>query len=108
MHLRRRRGTNEEEQDAVRVTAEEEGGEDIKEEEKVQVSTRELQAKIQIQIQIQDPFKEEKVTVQVSGSEDAAVPLALRVSRSVADQVQPERPLETRAESLPCAHPPQK
>lgn len=47
-------------------------------------------------------------SVQVRGPAVAEVTLAVGVTWSEEGYVQPEGPLETRAESLPRAHPPQK
>lgn len=52
------------------------------------------------------------LSVQVKGSEVTEVPLTVTLTVSVTESeeshIQPEGPLETRAESLPCTHPPQK
>lgn len=60
------------------------------------------------EIQIQECFKEEEVKVEVRGPEVSKVALTVSIAGSEEGDIQPEGPLETRAESLPCTHPPQK
>lgn len=47
-------------------------------------------------------------SVQVKTSEVSEVTLTVSITESGEGNIQPERPLETGAESLPCAHPSQK
>lgn len=48
------------------------------------------------------------VSVQVRGPEVMEVSLTVSIKESEANYIQPEGPLETRTESFPCTHPPEK
>lgn len=58
--------------------------------------------------QIKEPIEEDKVTVQVGGSEVQEVTLMVGIANPEEDYIQPEGPLEKRTEPLPRAHPPQR
>lgn len=59
-------------------------------------------------VKIQESFEEEEITVEVSGPAVTEVTLTVGITRPEEGDIQPEGPLETRAESLPCAHPTEK
>lgn len=65
-------------------------------------------SELQEGVQIQELLSEEEVPVQVWRPEVLEVSFPVGVSESEEGHVQPEGPLETRAESLPRPHPPQK